>query len=269
MSLPSRVRSGRPALAAGVRLSVAAAASLLYLPGAARAQSAVYTLRVGRWSCRVSAHGGSGARADGDGEVSVTSAGRQQSLGIPPGCFVYLPDNRDPRPPVIAWPCGKQILLIAVFFDSAAMTTHLCVYQNVQGHWRPVPKRSRYGIGFTASGAFQLNGRSMLVWDIANARVGTLDAHRFQAACWRFEHGEILRVWTRETKWAYPVLRPYSDGDAPPMAVPAAEDPLREFGMHWRWWGWLPGWQSYLNRRHPTLSHPAVGAPHRPKIGLA
>ena len=95
--------------------------------------------------------------------------------------------------------------------------------------------RSKPGLTeFTDRGAFYLQRNKLYVWDY-----GAEDGYAHQAPqrywlkTFIIQGDRLVEIHARVTHHRYSIIEEYPAQ----TNYPAAKDPLREFGLRWRWWG--------------------------------
>ncbi len=182
----------------------------------------------------------------------VTTLGRHrwdQKLGLPPEWWPINAKEADQsyrnwdRPAVMAWPGVRRPVIVLRVSPQTGVyeTSSLAFFEWKAQQWKLVTN-DLWKCSFCDMGAFCFRGRQLHVWDpIYGDNRAHGDSHRFELMVFELRGQKVRTVSTRRTK------RRYLPGDHspalpdanrfPPDSVAAIDDPLREFGLKWRWWG--------------------------------
>jgi hypothetical protein len=114
-----------------------------------------------------------------------------------------------------------------------------------KGHWIRIEQPK--AIDFSHRGGFQIVKTGLLVWDFDPAFGHVSPAH-YQVRLISFRGKCLTELWFRTTSRRY---LPHVHGQIwpPPDVVAALDDPLREFGYKWKWWGERISVRSSLKER--------------------
>lgn len=162
-------------------------------------------------------------------------------------------------PPVFFWDVGKRWPLLIVltspdYISGSWEYAVPLVFELRREHWR----RLRGGVGefdLSSTGGFFVRGRRMYVFDIdCNDNYGHMDDHRYRLTEYQYSPGRLRRIRSRLTKKRY---RP--TGWEGGVSI-RHDDPLREFGLRWRWGAAFEGEPKRLPR---TVTQSKV-VPSRP-----
>ncbi|MEO7718692.1 MAG: hypothetical protein ABIY70_21045 [Capsulimonas sp.] len=87
---------------------------------------------------------------------------------------------------------------------------------------------------FTDRGSFYLSGNKLYVWDYAaDDRYAHQAPQRYWLKTFLIKRDRLVKMHTLTTSHRYSIIEEYPL----PANYPAEKDPLREFGLRWRWWG--------------------------------
>jgi hypothetical protein len=87
---------------------------------------------------------------------------------------------------------------------------------------------------FTDRGAFYLQGNKLYVWDYAaDDNYAHQAPQRYWLKTFIIKSDRLIKTPTHMTHHRYSIVEEYPA----PTNYPAEKDPLREFGLRWRWWG--------------------------------
>ncbi|MGI8923497.1 MAG: hypothetical protein ACR2HJ_05565 [Fimbriimonadales bacterium] len=105
--------------------------------------------------------------------------------------------------------------------------------------WTPLPGPTPI---FSNRGSFFAKGDRLFVWDFDyDTNRGHWDSHHYILREFRVTGSAISQVSSKKTKRKY---SPEGPGGYPvPEIVAKENDPLREFGMRWQWWGQKAPWK--------------------------
>lgn len=141
------------------------------------------------------------------------------------------------EPDVLLWPGSRAAVFVAQRPSGVYGVRAPLVYVLRNHHWRlanPDPEQQ----AFTDRGAFFMKRDRLYVWDYA---MDDEHAHRAPQRYWLktfrlSQSGKLSQIGKKMTRRLYPDIGEVGEVP-PPEQVPSRFDPLREFGMRWRWWG--------------------------------
>jgi len=185
--------------------------------------------------------------------VSWTCKGKLQGevLSLPKGRYAINPyewaGGQWSRPSVgmITGASSPVLWLLAWQHPDLYEFARVYCYKLRGCHWLPLTNVG--GVPeFSARGSFKPMRSGIRVWDIYyDLDYAHMDYQRYDIWKYRVE-GETLALITRvRTRRRYAPERTGSAVLYIPDKVPLADDPLREFGLEWTWWGpripYIPG----------------------------
>jgi len=141
------------------------------------------------------------------------------------------------EPTAVSWP-GRPFptIVVAAFRESGmygvrapiVMELHRC-------RWEVVNRRPEMQ-EFTNRGSFFIRGSRLYVWDYeADRQRAHATPQRYWLKTYRLRGDQLVLTRVRRTRRRYPSSDLESFAD--PKPIPIANDPLREFGLRFHWWG--------------------------------
>jgi hypothetical protein len=141
------------------------------------------------------------------------------------------------QPTALSWPGHRYPkIIVTAFRDSGVYGIRAPVVLEMRrGRWEVV-NRSPDVQEFTNRGLFFIRGSRLYVWDY---EADSLHPHtapqRYWLKTYRVRGSRLVLTRKRMTRRRYPSYDLNSFPDRRP--IPAADDPLREFGLRFHWWG--------------------------------
>lgn len=162
----------------------------------------------------------------------------KQYLPLPDGWWPTTCDEHDTPKPLasaLLWRVGRQTLLVIVGQRDSGIYDYNCplIYHLREDHWRIIPNKTK-ALQFSNRGSFYIQGNKLYVWDyVAEAALSHGEPQHYQLREFALSQGQFALVKSRVTQGKYEDIQGLDDASG---NIPAAFDPLREFGLRWRWW---------------------------------
>jgi hypothetical protein len=174
-------------------------------------------------------------------EVTIANDGRTNKQKLSPSSGSFFLNRKDwiggnwSRPSAgIVWVESSPILwCLQSGLTGVYEYAEIKFWQWNGSSWTAMPSKE---LSFSNRGGFFIDGNVLRLFDfIYDTSRAHWDSHAYSLKEYKIEKNSIKLISSRQTKRRY---SPEGDGGYPvPEIVEPKNDPLREFGLKWKWWG--------------------------------
>lgn len=162
----------------------------------------------------------------------------KQKMILPAEWTAWVGDNKvSYLPTIFPWRLiGENIVIVVGTTPSAAYGIRAPLIYRLQHHeWKLVAKPEM--LQFTNRGGFYIYGERIYLWDYEmNPSQAHSAAQRYWIRVLSLSGGRLVQIKKALSRKKYLAESDF-ESSTPPEYLSPTSDPLREFGLRWRWWG--------------------------------